>query len=139
VSGRDLHWFFATVYNSSAIFDYGVAQVATARRETTLVHTIVVRRYGDGMFPVTVRATFDDGTARSIVWDGSERWRAFDIERNAALVAVAVDPERVLMLDVNFTNNTWTARPKAPEAASRWAMRWLTWMQELLLTYAFVA
>ena len=28
-----------------------------------------------------------------------------------------VDPERVLLLDVNYTNNSWTLRPETAEAA----------------------
>jgi hypothetical protein len=50
-----------------------------------------------------------------------------------------VDPERVLLLDVNFTNNSWTSQPLGPQAAEKWAWRWLVWVQELMLTYAFVS
>ena len=40
---------------------------------------------------------------------------------------------------VNYTNNSWTAEPRAAEASQKWALRWLTWVQELLLTYAAFA
>jgi hypothetical protein len=43
----------------------------------------------------------------------------------------------VLLLDVNYTNNSRTLAPRAPEASRRWAMAWMAWMQDLMLTYAF--
>ncbi|HEX5214976.1 MAG TPA: hypothetical protein VFV98_05905 [Vicinamibacterales bacterium] len=101
--------------------------------------TVVVRRIGDGMFPVPVRVRFDDGTETTEAWDGRERWHAFTYRTPARVAAVDVDPERMLLLDLDYTNNSWTARPRAAEAASRWAWRWLTWAQDFLLTYAFFA
>ena len=97
-----------------------------------------MRRIGDGVFPITVRVTFE-GRSRLLNWDGADRWKAFEVRDAAPITKVEVDPDRVLLLDVNYTNNSWTARPRAAEAASKWALRWLTWAQELLLTYAFFA
>jgi hypothetical protein len=45
----------------------------------------------------------------------------------------------VLRLDVNRTNNSWTARPLRDAAAYKWSLRWLAWLQHQLLTYAFFA
>ena len=55
------------------------------------------------------------------------------------IAKVEVDPDRILLLDVNYTNNSWSAAPRAAEASAKWATRWLTWVQELLLSYAFFA
>ena len=44
------------------------------------------------------------------------------------MTKVEVDPDRVLLLDLNYTNNSWSAQPRAPEAATKWALRWLTWV-----------
>ena len=99
---------------------------------------VVVRRIGDGVFPIPIRVTCE-GTVRLFSWDGADRWKAFEVLDTAPITKVEVDPDRVLLLDVNYTNNSWTARPRAAEAASKWAMRWLNWAQELLLTYAFFA
>jgi hypothetical protein len=52
---------------------------------------------------------------------------------------VEIDPDRILTLDLNYTNNSWTARPRAADAARGWALRWLTWLQTVMLTYAFFA
>jgi hypothetical protein len=138
VSGRDLTWFFDAVHRSSATFDYGVAQVTSERVNDTYIHTVAVRRYGDGVFPVSVRVLCGE-TVRLLDWDGRDRWKTFEIRDAAPIAKVEVDPDRVLLLDVNYTNNSWTSRPRGPEAARKWALRWLTWVQEVLLTYAFFA
>jgi hypothetical protein len=140
VSGRDLTWFFDAVYRRSSTFDYAVQHVASDIADDGSVDSmVVVRRVGSGVFPVAVRVTFDDGNEVDEDWDGRDEWRAFRYGRGSRVATVAIDPDRVLLLDVNTTNNTWTARPRAAEAASRWSLRWLVWLQNALLTYAFVA
>ena len=153
-AGEDLTWFFDAMHRSEAVFDYGVAQVTSVPatgagwigegRDRTYWpggapeqdHLIVVRRHGDGIFPVDVRTTFDDGTTDTIRWDGRAPWRSFTYRLNARVVRVDVDPDRVLLLDVHYTNNSWTAAPDGPRAARTWSLRWLTWLEEVLLTYA---
>jgi hypothetical protein len=96
-----------------------------------------VRRYGEGVFPIDVRVTFADGGTITEAWDGRARWQTFTYRRGTAVTAVDVDPDRVLMLDVNATNNSWTSAPAARLASRRWSLRWLAWLEELLLTHAF--
>ena len=139
VSGRDLTWFFDAVHRSSATFDYAVTNVTSTAHGDSRDHVVVVRRIGDGVFPITTRVTFTDGTTATEAWDGRGRWTAFQLTRNSAVRTVEVDPDRVLLLDVNYTNNSWSAEPRAAEASKKWALRWLTWVQELLLTYAAFA
>jgi hypothetical protein len=50
---------------------------------------------------------------------------------------VQVDPDHVLLLDVNYTNNSATMTPKAGSAARKWSLTWLVWLQDHLLTYGF--
>ena len=132
VSGRNLTWFFDAVHHGSAAFDYGIAQVQGT--------TVVARRYQDGVFPTTVRVTFAGGSTAEQAWDGRDRWRAFAFpDATGPIVRAEIDPDRVLLLDANRTNNSWLARPRAADASRRWSLRWLTWVQELMLTYAFFA
>jgi hypothetical protein len=155
VSGQNLTWFFDAVHRSAAVFDYGVAGVTAQPSNPRglvgdagatfssgggrLDSTVVIRRYGDGVFPVDVRVTFSDGTKTSERWDGRDRWHAFRYRKAATVRAVEVDPDHVLLLDVNYTNNSWTSQPHASEAARKWSFRWLTWLEEVLLTYGFFA
>jgi hypothetical protein len=133
VAGEDLTWFFDAVHRSSASFDYGVAQVTHDAASAT----VVVRRHGDGVYPIAIRVTSTDGTVRTESWDGRARWRAFTYP--GRLARVEIDPDAALALDLNRTNNSWSAQPRGAAAASKWAWRWLAWFQEVLLTYAFVA
>jgi len=138
-SGRDLSWFSDQVYRSAAVFDYGVSHVQRVGSADAILNTVVVRRYGDGVFPVDVRVRFSDGSETTERWDGAAIRRSFTFARDALVTEVHVDPDRVLLLDVNVTNNSWASAPRAAEAASKWSWRWLTWAGELLLTYAILA
>jgi hypothetical protein len=142
-AGRDLTWFFDAVHRSAATFDYAVADVfdfSPGRDDNDEVEsTVVVRRVREGVFPVEVRTTFDDGWSASERWDGRDSWREFKYRRKARVRTVEIDPTRILTLDVNYTNNSWTAEPRAAEVSRRWALRWMTWLQTVLVTYAFFA
>jgi hypothetical protein len=48
-----------------------------------------------------------------------------------------VDPDRVLLLDLNYTNNSATMAPRDHDAARKWSLAWLIWLQDHLLTYGF--
>jgi hypothetical protein len=48
-----------------------------------------------------------------------------------------VDPDRVLLLDVRYTNNSFTLEPQSARAARKWSLAWLIWLQDHLLTYGF--
>jgi hypothetical protein len=138
-AGRDLGWFFDAVYRSSATFDYAVDRVVTHRDKGTVDNTVVLRRLGEGIFPVDVVTTFEDGRTVTARWRGEERWHALQYRRDAAVQSVEIDPERVLTLDLNYTNNSWTRDPAGAAVSRAWSLRWLVWLETVLLTYAFFA
>jgi len=155
VSGRDLTWFFDQVYRSSATFDYAVDSFTSERIRDRGVFgdtsakgaatvsadvyrtSVVVRRRADGIFPVDVKVTFENGQDARWTWDGRERWKAFEVERPARAVSVQVDPERILLLDAHYTNNSKTLEPMTRAAGRKWSLTWLIWLQDHLLTYGF--
>jgi hypothetical protein len=156
VSGRDLTWFFDQVHRSTRVFDYGIDVLRTAPSASagffdrggrpTFVQaaaagthrtTVVVRRYGDGVFPVDVVVRFANGETVREHWDGSGQWKAFTYERAAPAVSAEVDPEHVLVLDVNTTNNSRVVQPKSAAASTKWMVTWMVWLQDLLVTYAY--
>jgi aminopeptidase N len=139
VSGRDLRWFFDQVHRSTATFDYAVTHVQLVGTYDALVSTVVIGREGDGVFPIDIRVRFEDGVETVERWDGRDRRATFTFARDTAVTEVEIDPDRVLLLDLDVTNNSWTSAPRAADAASLWSWRWLAWVQELLLTYAVFA
>jgi hypothetical protein len=133
VSGRDLTWFFDQVYRSSNEFDYGIEQLTTDPDRTT----VIVRRFGEAIFPVDVVTTFGDGSRAKEQWDGRDRWRLYTYEKRGTAVSAVVDPERILLLDMNRTNNSRTETSQGDAAAAKWSSKWMVWLQDLLLTWSF--
>jgi hypothetical protein len=138
VMGQDLTWFFDQVYCSSNTFDYGMQELVSERLEPDGPYrtVVVARRFGEAVFPVDVVTTFEDGHRVVERWDGRSRRATYVYERPSRARLAQVDPQRVLLLDVNYTNNSLTLAPRAAEAATRWTLTWLVWLQDLMLTYA---
>ena len=158
VSGKDLTWFFDEVYQGTELFDYAVDRVSSsAVREPrgygddappawkaggaaspTMFESIVdVRRWGGAVFPIEVRVTFDDGSVADERWDGRTRWTRFRYLKPSRVRTVEVDPRRVLVLDVNSSNNSWTSKPQSSAAAAKWTAKWMIWLQSVLEFAAF--
>ena len=156
-AGQDLTWFFDEVYRGSNTVDYGIQRFASAAASVSgwidrggkrtyvdaapegparHVTELVVRRYGEAIMPVDILVSFADGQRVRERWDGRERWTAYRWERPVPAVTAQVDPDRVLLLDVNYTNNSWTLRPEAARAARKWTSVWFVWLQDALLTWA---
>ena len=158
VSGRDLTWFFDQVYRSSAAFDYGIDTFTSTPAEPrgyvgdgdqrrfapgpaspgTFRTTLAVRRYQDGVFPVDVRVVFENGEEVRWRWQGNERWKLFEVDRPVRASYAQVDPDHVLLLDLDYTNNSAKLNATAASAAARkWSLTWLIWLQDQLITYGF--
>ncbi len=142
VTGQDMAWFFDQVYRSSNTFDYAVQDFSsvTVRLKpdaTSYRTTVVAQRLGEATFPVEVVTTFRNGEKVTEQWDGKDRRATWVYDTAAQAVSVAVDPRRVLLLDVNYTNNSRALAPRGEEAGLKWALKWMMWMQDLMLTYGF--
>jgi hypothetical protein len=136
VSGTDLTWFVDQTYRSSNVFDYGVHDLKSVREQDHYRTTVVVRRYGEATFPVDVLVTFKNGDHVVEHWDGADRWKLYAYDRPSEALAAQVDPNRVLLLDVNVTNNSKTLAPRGPRAATKWSAKWMVWLQDCLLSWA---
>jgi hypothetical protein len=137
VLGRNIGWFFDEVYRSSNVFDYGVQELKSTREHDTYRTSVVVRRYGEATFPIDILVTFKDGERVTERWDGKDRWKLFRYDRSSEALSAEVDPKRVLLLDVNVTNNSRTLQPAATAAATKWSSKWMVWLQDCLMSWAF--
>jgi hypothetical protein len=156
VSGQDLTWFFDQVYRSSNTFDYGVGhfdsteltikgfdestpepRVGERPVAGTYRTTVVVRRFGEATFPVEVLVTFENGEQVRERWHGQDRWTQYTYDRPSRARKVEVDPSRVLLLDVDYTNNSVTREPRGQDAAQKWSLKWMVWLQDLMMTWGF--
>jgi aminopeptidase N len=157
VSGQDLTWFFDQVYRSSNVFDYGIETLQSERpnfegfgdkpvagqtarlefRQAPYQTRVVVRRYGEGIFPVDVRVVFENKEEERWHWDGKDRWKMFEVSKTVRAAYAEVDPDHVLLLDMSYTNNSMTLAPHSGRAARKWSLAWLIWLQDYLLTSGF--
>jgi len=154
VTGKDHKWFIEQVYQSSNTFDYSIDRLTSEAIETRgfaegtefkenteknmFRTTVVVRRLQAGQFPVDVLVTFSNGEQAREKWDGRGRWAVFTFDKPVKAVSAQVDPERVLLLDTYYTNNSKTTEPANKAAATKWSLRWMVWLQDLLMTSAFL-
>jgi hypothetical protein len=136
VAGHDLGWYFDQVYGGSNVFDYGVEDLKSTAEGGRHRTTVIVRRYGEAIFPVDVLVTFANGERVRERWEGKDRWNAYVYDRGARAVSAEVDPNRVLLLDINWTNNSQTLAPKGPRAATKWSAKWMVWLQDCMLSWA---
>ena len=138
-AGRDMTPFFDQVYRSSNTFDYGVQELASAGAgKDRFRTTVVARRFGEATFPVDVVTTFEDGSQKTEHWNGIDRRVIYVYDGTSRARSVQVDPQRILLLDVNYTNNSRTLEPRASQASLKWSLKWMVWLQDALLTYAFL-
>lgn len=94
---------------------------------------IVVRlvREGEAVFPVAAKITLSNGETVREHWDGRERWVKYEYTRKARLRSVEIDPERKVLLDTSFADNSWVARTQWLLLA-KWSSNLLFWLQMVL-------
>ncbi|MGE5126057.1 MAG: M1 family metallopeptidase, partial [Betaproteobacteria bacterium] len=154
-SGQDWQWFFDQTFYSSDLCDYGVLVERRPARapegwfegrdgrlelrrapgksaEGPADWRVTIVRHGDVLMPVELRVEFEGGRSVTERWDGRERWKRFEYA-GAKLVRATVDPGRKLAIDVDPVNNEWIAsEAPAARAATKWAARFLLWLQAFL-------
>ena len=157
VTGSDVvDDFFDQVYRSSAVFDFGVESVFSeeyhllgrppdsgqdkhsASGQKLFETRVVVRRFQDGVLPVKVQLHFEDGQDLVESWDAEKEWAFFRVVRASRLEYAVVDPDREILLDINYTNNSRRVEGKSLLASGKWASKWMVWLQDYLLTVATI-
>ncbi len=157
VTGQDWGWFFDETFFSSELCDYAVevrnaaaraptgwfegpgGRLVLKRREQTdlarperFESQVTVVRNGGVRLPVELRVEFEDGRSLVERWDGQDRWRRFEYQ-GAKVVQAIVDPDRKIAIDVDPVNNEWIAEEgPAWRASTKWAARFLLWLQTFL-------
>ena len=160
VSGQDLTWFFGQAVEGRQTLDYEIGTVSSRpvrepagqieeKGKRRLVSqkdqgagrndkgpfesTVIVRRRGDFVFPVTVGLKFEGKPLERVAWDGRDGWTRLTYTRPERLEWAAVDPDRRVLLDRNWSNNGRRVNADGRVAAA-WSARWVFWMQQLIAT-----
>jgi hypothetical protein len=105
---------------------------------------IVVRRIGDFTFPVELEVVFENGEAVREIWDGNDLWKKFKYTKASRLKYATVDPDRKIVLDINYTNNSRTIEPQTA-GINKTAFKFMFYLQmlfdqpDLLNVFSFLA
>jgi hypothetical protein len=83
----------------------------------------VVHGSGWMHLPLDIDFHFDDGVTLRDPWDGRSKWRRYRFWRQAKLVAVQLDPQQRIRLDVRPQNNG-----RRPEVARPFVQDWSSWL-----------
>ncbi|MFO0568676.1 MAG: M1 family metallopeptidase [Polyangiaceae bacterium] len=98
----------------AGVFDSesGRTTVERARAADTQACRVLVRRKGTLSFPVSIELEMASGARSRAHWDGKGNWTTLDHEGSDRVVAAIVDPDREILLDENFANNSFSSRAK---------------------------
>ncbi len=120
IAPQNMDWFLQPALYSTKILDYLVEPaeanqahghtMQTSREKGFSASQVVIRRNGDMVFPVEIRCVFTDGDTLIETWDGIDSLYYLQGVGDRSLVSVEVDPEHIIWLDLNWTNNSLTCR-----------------------------
>jgi hypothetical protein len=150
--GENLDWFFDQFLFGTASVDYAVRFITVGparekgglfdqdtgkiflepkRAEGMFRSVVQLERLDDGIIPVEIRVTFDNGEEVTEHWGGKEK--VFDLiyEKPARVVSACVDPQNKILLDANFLNNSYTLKPSV-KPALKWTARFLFLVESLI-------
>jgi hypothetical protein len=83
--------------------------------------------------PLLVR--FSDGVELREWFDGAAPSSTLVYTAKAPVVHAVVDPDRILLLDVDRANNSFAAVAPRKPLALRLALHWMSWLQQTALSY----
>lgn len=152
-AGRDLSWLYAEAFDSRATYDFAIDQLTTEPAGQGTYRTVVVaRRLGTAAFPgsaavpagpfaaagaIDIEVRFGGDEPVRERWDGRAETVTYEYESSSPATSAAIDPDDVIALDVRRANNQRDLSSR-PDGGSRTQQaRWLTWVQDLLVTYSF--
>ncbi|MCX6121277.1 MAG: M1 family metallopeptidase [Ignavibacteriales bacterium] len=135
--GKDMNWYFDQVLSGTDVCDYELTSIAVneihhstgifdVEGKKTNIHrqrgekpdslfrsVVLVSRLGEVKMPVDVLIRFDDGKDVRETWDGQVRWKQYIYSGKSKVVSATVDPDNILVLDINMNNNSRTVQPSS--------------------------
>lgn len=135
--GKNMNWYFDQVLSGTDVCDYeltkieinelhhsmgifgaegmktNIRQQPGEKSDSLSESVVLVSRLGEVKIPVDVLVCFDDGREVRETWDGQDRWKQFTYIRTSKVVSATVDPDNILVLDINMNNNSKTMQPSS--------------------------
>ena len=155
--GDSMNWFFNQVLYGSDVCDYKLARIRNKKiKPPEGIHEVsgnkmtyksieyeniiyeskvIIHRLGEVFMPVEVLIHFDNGAEILEKWDGKSRTKEFAYERPEKIVWAQIDPEKKIMIDINFHNNSLTTKPKKA-VIWKYALKFLFWLQNAMQSFS---
>ena len=158
VSGQDLQWFFDQFFRSRGQLDYAVRVARSTEinppegvingntqpaqephagdtlldkdTEKLYKNEVTVERKGEWVFPQEMLVIFANGEEVREQWDGKDRWKRFVYAKPFKLKSAHIDPDRKIVLDINYTNNSYVLKPNKT-TPRKWAVSLMLKLQQL--------
>ncbi len=124
--GRDMNWFFDQVLYGAPVCDYSVESIDNHSNGAK----VTVRNAGEMKIPTEISVTFQNGSVSFINWDGIAKKKIFEFDEPVA--AVALDPDRKNLMDLDLINNSKSVKAN-PLPALKYSSGVLFWFQQLLI------
>lgn len=149
VRGADVRGLIAECFRDDVVFDYAIGDVRAAPGGPPIETSVVIVRRGSGAFEVgssedpehtmPLLLRFADGNELRDWFDGRATQTTRIYTTSARLVSAAIDPEMMLLLDADRANNTFTTTLSVRPLGVRLALHWMSWLQQMMLTYSALA
>jgi hypothetical protein len=146
VRGTDVSGLVRECFRSDAVFDYAIDDVrSSVAGDGWYEISLTLARHGTGVFEVggnldrersmPVLVGFADGSEVRDWFDGAAPSSTIVYTAKSQVVHAAVDPEMMLLLDVNRANNTFATSSPIRPLGIRLALHWMSWLQHTMLAY----
>jgi hypothetical protein len=144
--GTDLRTLVPECFRSDAVFDYAVADLQSRPAAGLVETTLTIARRGTGVFTtggaaggrnlsMPLRVRFADGTEVRDFFDGAAQSTALVYTAKSAAVSATIDPDVILLLDLNRANNAIVRDAGTVPLGIRLALNWMAWLQNAMLSY----
>jgi len=101
-SGRNLDNFFEQWFKTDKKCDFALVAVKAG--------SIMIENRGELQMPVETIVSFEDGTQQIDAWDGVGSRHGIVTDSSKKIARVEIDPQQVVTLDLDRTNNHWPRR-----------------------------
>ncbi|WP_170270320.1 M1 family metallopeptidase [Heliorestis acidaminivorans] len=116
---------------SPAYLDYALGDIKPLGTAEGLAWIVRIDRRGELIAPVEILILHQNGQKEIVQWSGEERYLEIRIQHSQPPLAIHIDPEERLPLDMNRLNNDWT-QESAWWPAFRWTLLVALYYQSLL-------
>ena len=135
-------------FRVDAVFDYAIDEVRASTSGTAIETSISIARTGSGVFEtgtdtdpertMPLLLKFADDSELREWFEGRAERTTLVYSTNARLVMAAIDPEVMLLLDRDRTNNTFATGTRIRPLGIRLTLNWVSWLQQMMLTYSAI-